>query len=47
MTFKEKLQQEHPEYVSDRFAGGCEKCPHTYGYEEEDEELKQMGGDGE
>ena len=33
MTFKEKLQMEHPECVSERYNGGCECCPDDYGYE--------------
>lgn len=36
MTFKEKLQKEHPEFVSAKYFGGCACCPHTYGYESED-----------
>lgn len=32
MTYREKLQQEHPECVSDCYAGGCKGCPATYGY---------------
>lgn len=32
MTYREKLQQEHPECVSDCYAGGCKGCPKTYGY---------------
>ena len=32
MTYREKLQQEHPEYVSDGYAGGCKGCPKGYGY---------------
>ena len=32
MTYREKLQQEHPECVSDNYAGGCKGCPRTYGY---------------
>ena len=33
MTFKEKLQQEHPECVSDEEEGGCMGCPDSYGYD--------------
>lgn len=44
MTFKEKLKQEHPEYVDNyKYAGGCRGCPHDYGYIEE-EELTCIGG---
>lgn len=32
MTFKEKLQQEHPEDINED--GWCFKCPHHYGYED-------------
>lgn len=34
MTFREKLQQEHPEKIGDHNIGGCCKCPGYYGYEE-------------
>ena len=34
MTFKEKLQREHPECVDEDFFGGCDKCPGDYHYEE-------------
>lgn len=33
MTFREKLQQEHPEKCNDCAIGGCDNCPSTYGYE--------------
>lgn len=33
MTFKEKLQREHPECVYEDAFGGCEDCPGDYGYE--------------
>lgn len=33
MTFREKLQQEHPDYIRKAFAGGCKGCPEDYGYE--------------
>lgn len=35
MTFREKLQQEHPEEVSEFWTGGCHNCPYSYGYEVE------------
>jgi hypothetical protein len=35
MTFREKLAKEHPERISIFGIGGCEKCPCSYGYEEE------------
>lgn len=34
MTFKEKLMQEHPDKLGEDFDGGCEGCPHNYGYEQ-------------
>lgn len=34
MTFREKLQAEHPEKVGELFIGGCSLCPCDYGYEE-------------
>ena len=33
MKFRDKLQMEHPEYVSQDYAGGCMGCPADYGYE--------------
>lgn len=33
MTFKEKVQTEHPEMVDKRFGGGVKGCPYHYGYE--------------
>lgn len=35
MTYREKLQQEHPESVGEHYLGGCESCPSDWGYEEE------------
>lgn len=32
MTYKEKLEQEHPEMLSKNYDGGCKDCPHDYGY---------------
>lgn len=34
MTFREKLQQEHPALVGPQFVAGCAHCPAYYGYEE-------------
>lgn len=34
MTYREKLQREHPECVEDFYIGGCKNCPENYGYEE-------------
>lgn len=36
MTFKEKLQKEHPEAVVSWAKGGCLRCPSSYGYEAKD-----------
>lgn len=36
MTFKEKLQKEHPEFVGPMWISGCHKCPFNYGYEPKD-----------
>lgn len=36
MTFKEKLQREHPECVYEDAFGGCEDCPGDYGYEKKE-----------
>lgn len=33
MTFKEKLEIEHPEEISEEYDSGCFGCPHDYGYE--------------
>lgn len=32
MTCREKLKLEHPECIGIIFDGGCQHCPHTYGY---------------
>lgn len=37
MTYREKLQREHPECVEDFYIGGCKNCPENYGYEEKEE----------
>lgn len=33
MTYKEKLQEEHPECVDSKEKGGCKGCPTDYDYE--------------
>lgn len=33
MTFREKLQKEHPEWINEDCLGGCDGCPSDYGYE--------------
>lgn len=32
MTCREKLAMEHPGQVGEKFMGGANNCPHTYGY---------------
>lgn len=32
MTYREKLEKEHPEAIIDHVYGGCAGCPSTYGY---------------
>lgn len=39
MKYIEKLKEDHPECVSDEFAGGCEGCPEDYGYEPSSDEC--------
>lgn len=34
MTYRDKLQKEHPERVGDHYTGGALLCPKTYGYED-------------
>lgn len=42
MTCRERLLVEHPEYIGDRFVGGCSGCPKDYGYAR-DPELCRPG----
>lgn len=37
MTFREKLAMEHPDSVGPDYTGGCEDCPHDWGYESAEE----------
>lgn len=37
MTCKEKLMQEHPEWVNPIYYGGCWRCPNEYGYMDDPE----------
>lgn len=37
MTCREKLAMEHPEEIDHERLGGCDGCPHTYGYAKEPE----------
>ena len=32
MTYKQRLQIEHPEDIDDNWLGGCSGCPSSYGY---------------
>ena len=32
MTYKERLQIEHPECIEEKEEGGCKGCPEDYGY---------------
>ncbi|RHP80482.1 hypothetical protein [Blautia sp. OF01-4LB] len=38
MTFRERLQKEHPRCINEDF-GGCDGCPYEYGYEKKKEEI--------
>lgn len=40
MTYRELLQKEHPEKVDKDYEGGCHLCPHSYGYEEDNDNVK-------
>lgn len=49
MTFKERLEIEHPEYANEAYVGGCFDCPHSFGYEKREDSLKNCyskGGKG-
>ena len=37
MTCREKLAMEHPEGLDSKCFGGCDGCPHTYGYAKDPE----------
>lgn len=45
MTCREKLKMEHPEKVNNEAYGGCEKCPHHYGYLEKPEDCAKLACD--
>lgn len=34
MTYKEKLKEENPSAINDKYIGGCSGCPHEYHYED-------------
>lgn len=42
MTCREKLKMEHPEGVDSGCVGGCNGCPHTYGYAKKPEECGNL-----
>lgn len=46
MTYREKLEKEHPECVNPDIAGGCEGCPSDYGYDSIDNEEKNCKSNG-
>ena len=35
ITCREKLEMDHPEFIDEKWAGGCKDCPGTYGYRDE------------
>lgn len=39
MTYRERLQREHPECIEDFYIGGCKMCPADYRYEEKNEDC--------
>lgn len=39
MTFRERLQKEHPRCINEDCIGGCDGCPYEYGYEKKKEET--------
>ena len=43
MTFKEKLQKEHPDCVHKRYCGGASGCPIDYNYENESLCVGRLG----
>lgn len=49
MTFKERLQIEHPEHINENYIGGCNGCPDHYNYEtlaESEANCRWCGGKG-
>lgn len=42
MTCREKLAIEHPEEIDHERLGGCNGCPHTYGYAKKPEECGNL-----
>lgn len=39
MTFRERLQKEHPGCINEYGLGGCDGCPYEYEYEKKKEEI--------
>ena len=39
MTFREKIQRAHPNYVHKGYCGGVSGCPSDFDYENENESL--------
>lgn len=39
MTYREKLQKEHPGCINEYSLGGCDGCPYEYEYEKKKEEI--------
>lgn len=35
ITCREKLEMDHPEFIDEKWDGGCKDCPGTYGYRDE------------
>ena len=46
MTYREKLEQEHPELIDPCFLGGCAYCPSAFGYEPHGNELCDLDQNG-
>ena len=43
MTCREKLAIEHPEKLDRKLLGGCDGCPHKYGYAQKPEWCENLG----
>lgn len=44
MTYREKLQKEHPEKIKGACVGGCAGCPDTYGYCKQEDTMCGKSG---
>ena len=42
MTYREKLQKEHPGCINEYSLGGCDGCPYEYEYEKKKEEICEV-----